>query len=724
MADLNSLLSPVTSPGISTLALDAMLRGDFSAVTPGGGNTGSVAMAQPPAAAPAPVPPAPVPAVAAPQQAAPGGRLHSLLSGVGMAAHVIDNVLGLGIGNAINTVQQDRTNDRLRQTLLPLLANQSVPQDQRIAQARAMLNQEAAQGTDVSKWQSALQAAEDRSKIVAYANTIKDPNLRQVFLQDPKAYLDAVAEGMKPQVIGEGSSIYQNGGFTPAPITKPIEIKQGVSYILPDGKPGQNPADVPPPPAPSATDATASKTPSADDVWQAVIQQESHGQPGITGPQTPYGRAQGETQLLPATAQAMAQKLNIAWRPDLMTGTSPEAAAYQQQLGRAYFDEGLQNSGGNIRQALMYYYGGPNQRLWGPKTHAYADQVLARVTPYQVASNGPTPPPPSGATASAGAAPVSQEVAQAQPQAFDGWHVVAQGQPATPHAPPGYRWSADGRSMEPIPGGPADPLPNTQGSNLTGDPYLQTLPGARAQQVKALAEGRMAFPSGFALKSPYWQQLLQDVSQYDPSFDAVNYGARAKTRADFTSGKSAQNINAINTAIGHLSMLAQYGDQLNNTGMPALNAVKNWAEVQMGDKRVGQYQQLRDGVAGELTRVYRGTGGSEADVKQWQSNFPVNGSPDQIRGAIQAAANMLQSRLDSLGMLYNQGMGTTKDPLELLNSHTATMLQQFEKAGSLNQTSGQPQGGGQLPRLTPQQAAQLPSGTHFVGMDGKERVRK
>jgi hypothetical protein len=44
----------------------------------------------------------------------------------------------------------------------------------------------------------------------------------------------------------------------------------------------------------------------------------------------------------------------------------------------------------------------------------------------------------------------------------------------------------------------------------------------------------MQFPNGPALKTPYWQNMLRNVAQFDPEFDAVNYNARSKTRADFT----------------------------------------------------------------------------------------------------------------------------------------------------------------------------------------------
>jgi soluble lytic murein transglycosylase len=100
--------------------------------------------------------------------------------------------------------------------------------------------------------------------------------------------------------------------------------------------------------------------------------------PGAVGPQTKYGRAIGLSQMLPATAQEMAGKLGLPWRPDLLSGKDEASAAYQARLGAAYLQEGLQRTG-NVRDALRYYHGGPNRALWGPKTNAYADQVLSRL---------------------------------------------------------------------------------------------------------------------------------------------------------------------------------------------------------------------------------------------------------------------------------------------------------------------------------------------------------
>lgn len=114
------------------------------------------------------------------------------------------------------------------------------------------------------------------------------------------------------------------------------------------------------------------------DILPHLIQQESGGRAGVSGPQTPYGQAQGLTQVLPATAQGIAKRLGVPYRPDLMSGTSEAAKQYQAAIGQAYLDEALDKTG-NVSDALKYYHGGPNRRIWGPKTEAYASGILRRL---------------------------------------------------------------------------------------------------------------------------------------------------------------------------------------------------------------------------------------------------------------------------------------------------------------------------------------------------------
>jgi len=87
----------------------------------------------------------------------------------------------------------------------------------------------------------------------------------------------------------------------------------------------------------------------------------------------------GVGQVMPATAKALAQRLGLPNRPDLMAGNTPDARKYQDAITEAALQEAWQATGGDLRRAAMYYYGGSNTGLWGPKTRRYADEVLSRI---------------------------------------------------------------------------------------------------------------------------------------------------------------------------------------------------------------------------------------------------------------------------------------------------------------------------------------------------------
>lgn len=226
---------------------------------------------------------------------------------------------------------------------------------------------------------------------------------------------------------------------------------------------------------------------------------------------------------------------------------------------------------------------------------------------------------------------------------------------------------------------------------VTGDAFLKTLPAGVASQIKGYAEGKIQ-PSPYLMRTPAGQQMMQLVSQYDPSFDAVNYGARAATQKDFTSGKAAQNITAINTAMGHLLGLRKAYDNLDqgtfegNGDFPALNAVKNFIGTQLGNeniqKNTADVSTKAHAVSEELAKVFRSTGMAESDVKAWEDKIDAKATPAQQKAIIDGAIELMNSRLQALGQQYNQGMGTNKDGIQLLSPTAQQAYQQIigEKA--------------------------------------------
>lgn len=239
----------------------------------------------------------------------------------------------------------------------------------------------------------------------------------------------------------------------------------------------------------------------------------------------------------------------------------------------------------------------------------------------------------------------------------------------------------------PSPPSPSGPIDNT----LTGDSYLKQLDPTMQSRVKALVEGRMAVPGG-GRPNPYWQAVINNAVQYDPNFNAGDYNSRAKTRADFTSGKSAQNITSLNTVAGHMGALDRSIDEMGNLGLKLNNVAAHAIADQTGtNKRLANFRIDREAVASELTRVFRGNAGAEADIQAWKKNLDENASPAYLHKITrELAGNLLQSRMDALTEQYQQGMGRSQDGIEVINPHAKEALQRISALTGAGATTPKP----------------------------------
>ena len=203
---------------------------------------------------------------------------------------------------------------------------------------------------------------------------------------------------------------------------------------------------------------------------------------------------------------------------------------------------------------------------------------------------------------------------------------------------------------------------------------LAKYPSNIRTQAKGLADYRITI-SPFALTKPYWQQAIQAAQEYDPTFDQSQYAIRQGVKKDFTSGATSKALTSLNTAIGHLDSLKDAAAKLNNFSSVAtpLNGPVNWAESELGDPRVNNFNERANAVSTELTRAFRGSGGAEADVQAWRKNLPVNGSPDQQKEAIDGAIDLLSSRVGALKDQYQKGLGKPAD-FNFLNPKARSIL--------------------------------------------------
>lgn len=171
--------------------------------------------------------------------------------------------------------------------------------------------------------------------------------------------------------------------------------------------------------------------------------------------------------------------------------------------------------------------------------------------------------------------------------------------------------------------------------------------------VQAILEGRMPMPSSFAMKTPYWEGIMQAVAAADPQFSVQ----RAQLRQAYTTGRQSQEINAINTSLGHVGALGDAIDALNNGDVQALNRIANAYDVQVGETPVTTLRTIVNRVGPELVRAYSGAAGGEEERKQVEADFDPKNSPSQLKQNVGTTVRLLRSKISSLENQWDQNKG-------------------------------------------------------------------
>lgn len=236
--------------------------------------------------------------------------------------------------------------------------------------------------------------------------------------------------------------------------------------------------------------------------------------------------------------------------------------------------------------------------------------------------------------------------------------------------------------------------------------------------VRGLTSYNYPWPGSFAMRDPKWQALMGRAEMYDPDFDAKEYQVRFNLRRDFTSGKAANNIRAINTLVGHLDSLNNAGDELANSENRVWNWIKNrGVGTVTGVPQVQKFLSAATAVENELASVFRGTGAATIqEIKEWRKTLNELKTPSEIKVAIQMAVELMGSRMKALEAQYESGIGKPKD-FSFLSPQSTKIL---EKMG-MNPTDLDPNVGTTIPQQYSQEDLEFTAKKYGITV---EEVRK
>lgn len=414
-------------------------------------------------------------------------------------------------------------------------------------------------------------------------------------------------------------------------------------------------------PAPQAPRYTGPLPTDARQVFPALVMQESGGRAGVQGPQTQYGRAIGRTQMLPATAQEMAGKLGVQYRPDLMSGTSPEAAAYQDRLGMAYFEQGLAETG-NMRDALHYYHGGPDRSLWGPKTRAYADEVLGRVAGQDFAQvslpqAAAVPPPPPGFSL-VGEAQAADAGQPATAQSLRGRRAVIEVGDAAPVAMAGadgvFDWmNLSHEEQASLGKGDRVRVPSQEVVTLAGDPFTDVTRGSdrsggagvNLRSTDNLQDRAGAFVSAGAEQIPFLDEAAVGASGL---LTGRGYSAERERYRDLV-----DDLNDTNRGSRIAGGVTGFSAGLLAPGM---SGAGNFIRAGKGVDRLA-----RAGLIGAAGGAVYGAGNSDGGLGDYAAGAATGALTGYGAGAVG------QRAVDALGSVAQRALSRTPSPQRALS---------------------------------------------------------
>lgn len=348
--------------------------------------------------------------------------------------------------------------------------------------------------------------------------------------------------------------------------------------------------------------------------------------------------------------QALTKHAMLANHPELSSGIPTKFDPAAVETWRAQTTDGLSKAVPfvSMQQSAMDAFIAKNGR--SPQTPEELKTVVDSITP--------TPPPPRPL--------VLSNVAGA-----DGKPVTKLVDPATGSTTGEFKEVPKPASLQ----GAGAALPPAA-LGVSGEEALAGVDANTTRTIKLLADYKIPLPTGAALRTPYWQNILGLTAAYDPTFDATQYTTRQGIRKGFTSGKEAANVRSLNTVISHIDSLQKAADALKNSDFPAWNSVANFAISNAGDPRVVQFNVAATAVENELASLFKGTGATDQEIHQWRTALNPSSSAAQLSGAITKAVELAGSRLDALKNQYEAGMGRPLN-FSLLSQQSAKIMSRY-----------------------------------------------
>ena len=205
-----------------------------------------------------------------------------------------------------------------------------------------------------------------------------------------------------------------------------------------------------------------------------------------------------------------------------------------------------------------------------------------------------------------------------------------------------------------------NPSTNSWQTIATGNAFKPDAPVDKQSvenTASMIASGQIQPLSGFAMKTPWGQQVMSRVSEMNPSYSGATFANVKQAQQKFNVGKQGDTVRSLNVATNHLDTLGGLADALNNNDIQALNKVSNIWKTQTGQVAPTNFEGAKKIVADEVVKAIVGSGGGVADREEAARSIQAASSPQQLKGIINTYKDLMHGQLTGLRQQYETSTG-------------------------------------------------------------------
>ena len=247
------------------------------------------------------------------------------------------------------------------------------------------------------------------------------------------------------------------------------------------------------------------------------------------------------------------------------------------------------------------------------------------------------------------------------------------------------------------------------------------------------------------------QQEAQGQPVSNPGFDTAiangqDYSGAQRALNSYAGGPLGNSVRSINNAVGHMQLFENLFSALQNGDMQSANKLKNAWNKEFGSSAPTDIQTAATFIGPELVKLLAGNSGAGTGPERQefaQTAGNLANAPEQTLDAIHTLKGMLGRQATDLAVQYHGATGRSDFARRYVAPDVAQYLEIGPEGTAAPAAAPQPANAplGSTVPVAPSAAAppaapagpvkivgdadyaKLPSGAHFIGPDGHERIK-